>query len=175
MSKIVPHKWSKLVQTNLNVINLVETCFNWSLLFKLDKSWTSSNLSQLVSFQFILYTTTISTISILRVFWGPLPNSICWTTFYFQNIVVLNIVQGSVLITITEFSFVCLYRSMPTMDDNFWTFYLVAITSLNSILVASSFTCLLSRPVVYQVSELIFKHVVKVQKLSNLDSLMKFS
>ena len=175
MSKSVPHKRSKLVQTNSNMINLVETCFIWYLLFKLDKSWTCSNLSQLISFQFILYTTTISTISILRVFWGPLPNSICWATFYFQNIVVLNIVQGSVLITITEFTFVCLYRSMPTMDDNFWTFYLVAITSLNSILVASSFTCLLSRPVVYQVSELIFKHVVKVQKLSNLDSLMKFS
>ena len=70
--------------------------------------------------------------------------------------------QGAVLITITEFTFVCLYRSMPTMDDDFWTFFLVGITSLNSILVASSFTCLLSRPVVHEVSELRFKHVVKV-------------
>ena len=62
--------------------------------------------------------------------------------------------QGAVLITITEFTFVCLYRSMPTMDDNFWTFYLVAITSLNSILVASSYKCLLSRPILQEVSEL---------------------
>ena len=72
--------------------------------------------------------------------------------------------QGAVLITITEFTFVCLYRSMPTMDDDFWTFFLVGITSLNSILVASSFTCLLSRPVVHEVSELRFKNVVKVLK-----------
>ena len=81
--------------------------------------------------------------------------------------------QGAVLITITEFTFSCLYRSMPTMDDNFWTFYLVGITSLNSILVAGSFTCLLSRPVVYEVSDL--NMWSKFKKLSNLDSLMKFS
>ena len=117
---------------------------------------------QLISFKFILYTTTSCEISILRAFWGPLPSSICWTTFYFQTIVILNIVQGAVLITITEFTFSCLYRSMPTMDDNFWTLFLVGITSLNSILVSSSFTCLLSRPVVHEVSELIFKSVVKV-------------
>ena len=161
MTKIVAHKRSKLVQTNSNMINLVETCFIWYLLFKLDKSWTCSNLSQLISFQFILYTTTACEISILRVFWGPLPNSICWTTFHFQNIVILNIVQGAVLITITEFTFVCLYQSMPTMDDDFWTFFLVGITSLNSILLASSYKYLLSRPVVQDVSELIFKHMVK--------------
>ena len=45
---------------------------------------------------------------------------------------------------------------MPTMDDDFWTIYLLGITSLNSILVASSFKFLLSRPVVHEVSELIY-------------------
>ena len=165
MSKSVPHKRSKLVQTNSNMINLVETCFIWSLysnLIRVEHAQTCHNLTQLISFQHILYTTTSCEISILRAFWGPLPNSICWTTFYFQNIFILNFVQGAVLITITEFTFSCLYRSMPSMDDNFWTFFLAGITSLNSILVASSFTCLLSRPVVYEVSELIFKHIVKV-------------
>ena len=95
-----------------------------------------------------------SEISILRAFWGPLPKFICWTNYYFQNIVLFNILQGAVLITITEFSFLCLYRSMPTMDDDFWTIYLVAITSLNSVLVASSYKCLLSRPILQEVSEL---------------------
>ena len=121
---------------------------------------------KLISFQFILYTTTSCGISILRAFWGPLSNSICWTSFYFQKIVELNIVQGGVLITITEFTFVCLYRSMPSMDDNFWTFFLVGITSLNSILVASSFTGLLTRPVVHEVSKLIFKHYCHSLKLT---------
>ena len=46
---------------------------------------------------------------------------------------------------------------MPTMDDDFWTIYLVAITSLNSVLVASSYKCLLSRPILQEVSEL--KHI----------------
>ena len=116
-------------------------------------------MSQLTLFQFILYTTTSSQVSILRAFWGPLPNSICWTNFYFQNIVIFNLLQGAVLITIIEFTFVCLYQSMPTMDDDFWTFFLVGITSLNSILVASSFKFLLSRPVVPDVSELRFKRI----------------
>ena len=53
-----------------------------------------------------------------------------------------------------EFTFVCLYQSMPTIDDDFWTLFLVGITSLNSILVASSFKFLLSRPVLPDVSEL---------------------
>ena len=98
----------------------------------------------------------MSEISILRAFWGPLPKFICWTNTYFQNIVILNIQQGAVLIAITEFSFLCLYRSMPTMDDDFWTIYLMGITSLNSVLVASSFKCLLSRPIVQEVSELTY-------------------
>ena len=98
----------------------------------------------------------MSEISILRAFWGPLPKFICWTNSYFLNIAVLNILQGAVLITITEFSFLCLYRSMPTMDDDFWTIYLVGITSLNSILVASSFKCLSPRPILQEVSELIY-------------------
>ena len=172
MSKIVPHKWSKLVQTNSNMINLVETCFILYLLFKLDESWTCSNLSQLISFQFILYTTTSCEISILRAFWGPLPNSICWTNSYFQKIVYLNLLQVALLITITEFTFSCLYRSMPTMDDDFCTFFLVGITSLNSILVASSIKFLNFRPYLQDVSLNIWS---KLKKLSNLDSLMKFS
>jgi hypothetical protein len=45
MSKIVPtcrlagpDKWFKFVETNSNVINLVETYLIFSLIFKLDKS-----------------------------------------------------------------------------------------------------------------------------------------
>ena len=68
----------------------------------------------------------------------------------------LNILQGAVLITLAEFSFLCIYRSMPTMDDDFWIIYLLGITSLYSILVTSSFKFLLSRPIVQEVSELIY-------------------
>ena len=49
---------------------------------------------------------------------------------------------------------------MPTMDDDFWTIYLVGITSLNSVLVASSFKCLLSRPIVQEVSKLTYIQIV---------------
>ena len=162
MSKIVqtcPDKWYKFVQTNSNIINLVETSLSYSSLIRIDHSQlvkTCLNFSQLISFQFILYNTISSEISILRAFWGPLPKFICWTNYYIQNIVIFNILQGAVLITITEFSFLCLYRSMPTMDDDFWTIYLVGITSLISILVASSFKCLSPRPILQEVSELIY-------------------
>ena len=131
-----------------------------------------SNLSQLISFQFILYTTTSCEISILRAFWGPLSNSICWTNSYFQKIVYLNLLQVALLITITEFTFSCLYRSMPTMDDDFCTFFLVGITSLNSILVASSIKFLNFRPYLQDVSLNIWS---KLKKLSNLNSPVKFS
>ena len=147
---------SKLIQTWSILLNLVSPGLSNSNLIRVDHSQTCHN-----SFQCILYTTTSCEISILRAFWGPLPNSICWTSSYFQIIALLNLLQGAVLITITEFTFVCLYQSMPTMDDDFWTFFLVGITSLNSILLASSYKYLLSRPVVQDVSELIFKHMVK--------------
>ena len=54
---------------------------------------------------------------------------------------------------------------MPTMDDDFWTFFLVGITSLNSILVASSFKCLLSRPVVQEVSKIRFRDAARFSYL----------
>ena len=69
---------------------------------------------------------------------------------------------------------------MPTMDDDFWTIYLVGITSLNSVLVASSFKCLLSRPIVQEVSELTYTYLNRSfngqsLKLYKFDTLMKFS
>ena len=61
---------------------------------------------------------------------------------------------------------------MPTMDDDFCTFFLVGITSLNSILVASSIKFLNFRPYLQDVSLNIWS---KLKKLSNLNSPVKFS
>ena len=69
---------------------------------------------------------------------------------------------------------------MPTMDDDFWTIYFVGITSLNSVLVASSYKCLLSRPIVQEVSELTYVYLNRSfngqsLKFYKFDTLMKFS
>ena len=56
---ICPDKQFKFVQTSSNIINLVETCLIFSLIFKLDKSWlfsTCQNLSKLVK-KYILFKT----------------------------------------------------------------------------------------------------------------------
>ena len=55
----------------------------------------------------------------LRAAYGPLHPFLCDVNVFFKNYIHLNVVFYMAAITIAKFSFVCVYKSIPTIEDNF--------------------------------------------------------
>ncbi len=79
------------------------------------------------------FATTIDTI---RAVIGPLPKAVCKVGIFTKNIFFTNTAQNVMAMTIFKYIFVVVYRSIPIMDDNFLSTYL--IISINMISIISS-------------------------------------
>lgn len=91
-----------------------------------------------VSLQMCLYFLIPISLDTLRVFVGPLPRLLCKTSVLVKNIVTLNVSQISLLMTVSKFFFLCYYKSIPLMDDNFLSTFCYMIINLISILATTA-------------------------------------
>ena len=73
-------------------------------------------------FQFLtkgaFYGTVICGMRNLRVWYGPLPELVCIAQAKMTQAVLTFGVVGIVMVTITKFVFICVWRSIRSMDDN---------------------------------------------------------
>ena len=73
----------------------------------------------------------------LRAVIGPLPNFICFSNIFLKNLLCCNMLLTVLAITSTRFMFVCIYKSIPSMDDDFFANLLYRSINLISLLLVS--------------------------------------
>ena len=74
----------------------------------------------------------------LRIFSGPLPLSICKIGTFIRVYEASSLMVLSLIITGTKFVFVCVYRAIPTMNDNFLSLVIVLNTNILILLFTMS-------------------------------------
>ena len=74
------------------------------------------------------------TLETLRVLVGPLPRILCQLIVFVKNLVCYNVCQSCIMMTLTKLAFLCHFKSIPIMEDNFLSTFLYLIFNLLSIL-----------------------------------------
>ena len=67
----------------------------------------------------VIWFCLLSGVDNLRAMIGPLPQSICFLNVFVKNVIHCNMILFVLAITSTKFMFVCIYKSIPTLNDNF--------------------------------------------------------
>ena len=101
-----------------------------------------------------LFCTTIDT---LRSVVGPLPYAVCTVNVYVKNLAHINISLFSLAMTATKFAYVCIYKSIPIMEDNFLSTVIFTTSNTISILAAAAKLYLPGRPILNVVNIIQFK------------------
>ena len=94
-----------------------------------------------------MYHVFCTTIDTLRSVVGPLPYVVCSVNVYMKNLAHINVSLFTLSITATKFSFVCIYKSIPLMEDNFLSTVIYATSNTISILGAAAKLYLPGRPI----------------------------
>ena len=96
----------------------------------------------------------LSTMDLFRSIYGPLPDSLCVFIVFMKNIIQLNVSQLSMMLTVTKFAFVCIYKSIPSMNDNFLSIYIYMSINMVSFLTTLSRKYLPGRPILLEVKKI---------------------
>ena len=112
-------------------------------------------INQLVSFnldQFVTYYIICNGLDLLRVLIGPLPLGLCRFNIFMKNFVHFNICQFCLLLSATRFLFVCVYKSIPMLEDSFISAYLYISTNMISALLTLVIFYFPGKPVLNEVN-----------------------
>ena len=90
---------------------------------------------------------------------GPLPYVVCTVNVCIKNIAHINVSLFTLAITATKFAFVCIYKSIPIMEDNFLSTVIYATSNTISILGAAAKLYLPGRPILNVVNTYI-KYII---------------
>lgn len=101
--------------------------------------------------QMILFYVFPVHLDLLRVFVGPLPKPVCFFVVFMKNVLQLNMSMIAFCITLTKFLIICVYKSIPVMDDNFISLFLIILVNIISILITVSRKYLPGRPILNEV------------------------
>ena len=124
-------KFGYIGSCNFSINNLQNTCLvtrllKWNMYYILSQIIYKKNRvkeSKLnVYFYFLIkgafYGTVICGMRNLRVWYGPLPELVCIAQAKMTQAVLTFAVVGLVMVIITKFVFICVWRSMRSIDDN---------------------------------------------------------
>lgn len=89
-------------------------------------------------------------IDTLRIVSGPLPKYVCSTSLFVKNVVFNNIAMFSLAMTFTRFLCVCVYKSLPVMEDNFLSRFLNLLINLLSVLAVAGRYYLPGKPILQE-------------------------
>ena len=87
----------------------------------------------------------------VRALFGPLPSILCRTGTFIRVFCGSNILVLTLIITGTKFLLVCIFRSIPLMDDNFLSFTINIIVNIVIFLATMSKFYIEDRPNVAEV------------------------
>ena len=93
-----------------------------------------------------------SAIDVARAIYGPMPSPICTFEIFVINFLHINVSLIIVAVTGTKFTYVCIYRSIPTMEDGFISTYVYLTSTMISILGAIAKLIVPGRPLMNHVS-----------------------
>ena len=88
---------------------------------------------------------------------GPLPYAVCTVNVYVKNLAHINISLFSLAMTATKFACVCIYKSIPIMEDNFLSTVIFTTSNTISIFAAAAKLYLPGRPILNVVNIIQFK------------------
>lgn len=88
----------------------------------------------------------------LRVIFGPMPRTICTLTIFIKNFVYINMAQFSLAQTVIKFLCVCIYKSIPTMEDDFLFVFLCTLFNIISFLAVGIRMYLPGKPILQEVT-----------------------
>ena len=77
-----------------------------------------------------IYFTIGNTFDTLRAVIGPLNLTVCRIGVLTKNWMFYNICFFTLLITLTKFTYICIFKSLPAMDDNFIALIMSLIVNL---------------------------------------------
>ena len=109
------------------------------------------------------------TIEFSRILFGPLPNSLCLISYFFKTLISSIFAMLILSKALVKFAIICIFKSMPQMNDNLLSFYIYSIIIMISFMSTLVRFYLPGRPFLYQVSINLHKNVQK----ENLSSLVK--
>ena len=102
----------------------------------------------------------------VRALFGPLPLVLCRTGTFIRVFCGSNILVLSLIITGTKFLLVCVFRSIPLMDDNFLSFTINIIVNVIMFLATMSKFYIEDRPNVAEVKNVLLgKNIYKIAKI----------
>ena len=93
-----------------------------------------------------MYHIFCATFDALRTVTGPLPYAICNVNIFVKNLVHINLSFITLSATFAKFVFVCIYKSIPHMDDNLLTRVIYLTSNLIAIIGAAAKLYLPGRP-----------------------------
>ena len=74
-----------------------------------------------------------NTLDTIRAVYGPLPQKLCWVGVLSKNWSHYAVLLFTLAIILTKFMFICIFKSMPVMDDDFLLLFIS--TTINAIVV----------------------------------------
>lgn len=106
----------------------------------------------------VIYFALPISIDMIRMLWGPLPAAICDIGVLAKNMFLASVSQTVLYMTLTKFLFVFVYKSIPSIDDDFLSVFIFVLVYIISLLASASRLSLPGRPILNKVnSELIQK------------------
>ena len=114
-------------------------------------------------------------IDTLRFLIGPLPYFLCSLHVFAKNVIFINFFLILLAMSFTKFAFVCIFKSIPIMDDNFLSVYIFVLIHIISILGSIARFRLPGKPVLDEVRPSLNILKGNKYKKDNLDFAALFS
>ena len=98
--------------------------------------------------QVLLYIIFPLTIDFIRAIYGPLNEYVCYIGVLFKTVISINCCLTALVMTITKYVFVLIYKSIPIMDDNCLSRIIYMTINMISIMATLIRLYLPGRPVI---------------------------
>ena len=109
-----------------------------------------NQLNSFILMQFLLYYVIGNGIDTIRAAFGPLPTLLCQFNSFTKNFCHLNFSIFFVIKGATEFAIICIYKSIPCIEDNFIATFFSMIITLLAFLITCVQLYLPGKPVMNQ-------------------------
>lgn len=150
---VFENPWIKAAMFSLYLFGILG-CFGLKFIVWFERSGQAGHyrtlVNQLNSFNLdhmIIYFVMPITTDMIRMLWGPLPSWICDIGVLGKNMFLASVSQTVFSMTLTKFTFVFVYKSIPSIEDNFFSIFIFSLVYMVSLLVSASRFCLPGRPI----------------------------
>ena len=121
-----------------------------------------------------IYFTIGNTFDTLRAVIGPLNPTICRIGVLTKNWMFYNVCFFTLLITLTKFTYICIFKSLPAMDDNFIALIMSLIVNLLTAMIIYVWMTLPGKEPLSMVSCITTPYLFVQQSLVSIKSIYSY-